>query len=64
MKILYVINALTVGGAQIMLLDLAKYLNRDSNKIIVAAFRDGPLTQKFQEENIEIKILGEELFDF
>ena len=64
MKILYVINALTVGGAQILLLDLAKYLNRDSNKIIVAAFRDGPLTQKFQEENIEIKILGEELFDF
>ena len=64
MKILFVINALTVGGAQILLLDLAKYLNRDSNRIIVAAFRDGPLTSKFQEEGIEVKILGEELFDF
>ena len=64
MRILYVINALTVGGAQILLLDLAKYLNRDSNRIIVAAFRDGPLTSRFLEEGIEVKILGEELFDF
>ena len=64
MKILYVINALTVGGAQILLLDLAKYLNRDANKIIVAAFRDGPLKSRFQEEGIEVKILGEDLFDF
>ncbi len=64
MKILYVINALTVGGAQILLLDLVKYLSRDSNKIIVATFRGGPLTSRFQEEGIEVKILGEELFDF
>ena len=64
MKILYVINALTVGGAQILLLDLAKYLNRDSNKIIIAAFRNGPLISKFQKEGIEVQILGEELFDF
>ena len=64
MRILYVINALTVGGAQILLLDLVKHLNRNSNKIIVAAFRNGPLMSKFQEEGIEVQILGEELFDF
>ena len=63
MKILYVINALTVGGAQILLLDLAKHLTKNSDKIIVATFRNGSLTNKFQKENIEVKILGEDLFD-
>ena len=63
MRILFVINALTIGGAQILLLDLIKYLNKDSNKIIIAAFRDGPLTDKFRQVGVEVKILGESLFD-
>ncbi len=63
MKILFVINALTVGGAQILLLDLAQYLNSNSNQIVIAAFRDGPLTKKFEEKGIKVEILGEKLFD-
>lgn len=64
MKILFVINALTVGGAQTLLLDLTKYCNTSNNKVIVAAFRDGIIGDKLRENNIEVKILGEQLFDF
>ncbi len=64
MKILYVINALTVGGAQTLLLDLAKTAKLANNEIIVAAFRDGILSEELREKNIKVEILGEVFFDF
>ncbi len=63
MKILFVINALTIGGAQILLEDLSKHLVITSNKVIVATFRAGPLVEKLKENGITVIILGEKYFD-
>ena len=63
MKILFVVNALTVGGAQTFLLDLASYCKKKSNQVVVATFRDGDIGNKLKEQGIEVKILGEALFD-
>ncbi len=63
MRILFVINALTVGGAQTLLLDLAKYCKEANNEVIVAAFRDGKLSDNLTENGIKSVILGESFFD-
>ena len=63
MKILFVINALTVGGAQTLLIDLAKHCKQTNNEVIVATFRDGNLRNKLIENEIKVKILGESFFD-
>ncbi|MBP5470744.1 MAG: glycosyltransferase [Candidatus Riflebacteria bacterium] len=63
MKILFVINALTVGGAQTLLIDLAKYCKQSNNDVIVATFRDGILSNKLIENGITVEILGESFFD-
>ena len=63
MKILFVINALTVGGAQTLLLDLAKYCKEKKNEVIVAAFRDGKIGDNLKENGIKSVILGESFFD-
>ncbi len=64
MKILFVINALTVGGAQTLLIDLAKHCKAQNNEVVVATFRDGVLSNKLTENGIKVEILGEFLFDF
>ena len=63
MKILFVINALTVGGAQTLLIDLARHCKNTNNEVIVAAFRDGILSKKLTENGIKVEILGESFFD-
>lgn len=63
MKILFVINALTLGGAQTFLVDLANRCKETGNEVIIATFRDGILSSKLQELDIDVKILGESCFD-
>lgn len=63
MKILYVINALTIGGAQTFLLDICRYFVKENNKIYVVAFRSGELENKLKEAGVEVYILGEAFFD-
>ncbi|MBF0545235.1 MAG: glycosyltransferase family 4 protein [Candidatus Riflebacteria bacterium] len=63
MKILQIINALTMGGAQILLLDLCVYLKKLGHDPVVAAFRDGPVGDKLRENGIETIILGEKGLD-
>ena len=64
MKLLYVINALTIGGAQILLLDLVKNSVSCGNQVVVAAFRDGPIGAKLQSLGVRVVILGEVFLDF
>jgi len=63
MNILQVINALTWGGAQTLLLDLCRYLKSQGHSVTVAAFRDGPLGPSFRQAGIQTLLLEERLFD-
>lgn len=63
MKILYIINALTVGGAQILLLDLVKEFAASGNQIVAAAFRGGDLAKKLEKQGCKVVLLGESFFD-
>lgn len=63
MKILYVINALTVGGAQTLLSDISSKMAESGHQVIVAAFRDGVVKKTLNDNGIETVILGECFFD-
>ncbi|HOT27446.1 MAG TPA: glycosyltransferase [Candidatus Ozemobacteraceae bacterium] len=63
MKILQLVNALTWGGAQILVSDLARAARRAGHATVIAAFRDGPLSAPLRREGFDVRILGEELFD-
>lgn len=63
MKILQLVNALTWGGAQILVSDLARAARRAGHATVIAAFRDGPLSAPLRGEGFDVRILGEELFD-
>lgn len=63
MKILQIINALTFGGAQVILLDLVKKLLEEGHEVEVLAFRDGPIGKKLRELGCSTRILGESLLD-
>ena len=63
MKIIQIINALTYGGAQILLFDLAKHLESENHQILILAFRDGPVGQKLRQHGFQTIILGEKLLD-
>lgn len=63
MKILQLVNALTWGGAQILVSDLARAARRAGHATVIAAFRDGPLSEPLRQEGFDVRILGEELFD-
>ena len=63
MKILHIINALTHGGAQIVVSDLGADLVESGSSVVVAAFRDGPLRKSLESRGIRIEILGESPFD-
>lgn len=63
MRILQVINALTWGGAQVLVLDLCRFLARSGHNVAVAAFRDGPVGNLLRDEGIRVEILSEHLFD-
>ena len=63
MNILQVINALTWGGAQTLLLDLCRFLREQGHTVTVASFRDGPLGDRFREAGIPVLLLEERWFD-
>lgn len=63
MRIIQIINALTYGGAQVILLDLVKKLHSEGNEVEVIAFRDGPIGKKLRELGCNTHILEENLFD-
>jgi glycosyltransferase involved in cell wall biosynthesis len=63
MKIIQLINALTFGGAQIILLNLAEKLREAGHQVKIVAFKDGPLGQKLKDEGFCVTILGEDLLD-
>jgi glycosyltransferase involved in cell wall biosynthesis len=63
MKIIQLINALTFGGAQIIVLDLAIKLRAAGHQVTVVAFRDGPLGMRLREQGFTTYILGETFLD-
>lgn len=63
MKILQLVNALTWGGAQILVSDLARAARQAGHTVVIAAFRDGPLSGPLRREGFDVRILGEELLD-
>jgi len=63
LKILQLVNALTWGGAQILVSDLARSARQAGHTTVIAAFRDGPLSEPLRREGFEVRILGEKLLD-
>ncbi|MGM0600332.1 MAG: glycosyltransferase [Candidatus Rifleibacteriota bacterium] len=63
MKIIQIINALTYGGAQILLFDLAKHLEKENHQVLILAFRDGPVGEKLRQNGFTTIILGEKILD-
>jgi len=64
MKILQTINALTMGGAQVIVLDLCRHLKAMKHSVMVVAFKDGPIGGQLRREGIGVEILPEGFFDF
>ncbi|MBI3037514.1 glycosyltransferase, partial [bacterium] len=63
MRIIYLINALTYGGAQFLLLDLCRHFSGLGGKVIVAAFRDGEVGETLRKEGFDVRILTETALD-
>ncbi len=63
MNILQLVNALTWGGAQILVADLARAARTAGHAVVIAAFRDGPVGSQLRQEGFDVRILGEEAFD-
>lgn len=63
MRILQIINALTMGGAQFVVLDLARRARSDGHDIQIACFRDGPIGEILREEGFVVHLLGEKILD-
>jgi len=63
LNILQLVNALTWGGAQILVADLARAARSAGHAVVIAAFRDGPVGSQLRQEGFDVRILGEEAFD-
>lgn len=63
MRILQIINALTMGGAQFVVLDLARRARCEGHEIEIACFRDGPIGLILRNEGFTVHLLGESLLD-
>lgn len=63
MKIFKIINALTLGGAQFVALDLARRAREDGHEVEIACFRDGPLGEVLRNEGFKVHLLGEKMLD-
>jgi glycosyltransferase involved in cell wall biosynthesis len=63
MRIIQVVNALTFGGAQVIILDLVKKLIEEGHDVEVLAFRDGPIGKKLRDAGCPTHILGESMLD-
>lgn len=57
MKILYVINALTMGGAQKRVLNLIRHFRGRGHEVVVACFRGGDLESEFAATGARIVLL-------
>ena len=63
MRILQLINALTTGGAQFVVLDLARHARADGHEVQIACFRDGPIGDTLRAEGFTVHVLGESCLD-
>ncbi len=63
MRILQIINALTMGGAQFVVLDLARRARSEGHEVEIACFRDGPIGAILRQEGFRVHLLGEKLLD-
>ncbi|MBU1105969.1 MAG: glycosyltransferase [Candidatus Riflebacteria bacterium] len=63
MRILQIINALTLGGAQFVLLDLARQSRSNGCEVEIACFRDGPIGNTLRREGFVVHVLGETILD-
>ena len=63
MKIFKIINALTLGGAQFVALDLARRAREEGHEVEIACFRDGPLGEVLRNEGFRVHLLGEKMLD-
>ncbi len=63
MRILKIINALTLGGAQFVALDLARRAREEGHDVEIACFRDGPLGEVLRNEGFKVHLLGEKMLD-
>jgi glycosyltransferase involved in cell wall biosynthesis len=57
-NIIQIIPTLLRGGAELLLLDLAKNLDRNRYNISILSFKGGPLEKDFEEQGIEMEIIG------
>ena len=56
-KIVYIINSLALGGAERLLLDLSRLLNKEKFEISVCTVNgSGPLLPEFEKLNLKVKI--------
>lgn len=63
MKILFVINALTIGGAQFLLLNIAKEAIKRGYSVEVACFKRGLIGQELAKLGVRVHYLNENFFD-
>ena len=63
MRILQIINALTLGGAQFVMLDLARQSRNNGCEVEIACFRDGPIGRTLRKEGFVVHVLGENCLD-
>ncbi|NCB39534.1 MAG: glycosyltransferase, partial [Erysipelotrichia bacterium] len=63
MRILQIINALTMGGAQFVVLDLARRAKNDGHQIEIVCFRDGSIGKILRQEGFTVHLLSERLLD-
>jgi hypothetical protein len=57
-KIVYIIPTLLRGGAELLLLDLVKNLDRHRYNVSILSFAGGPLEEDLREQGIEGEIIG------
>jgi len=63
MRVLQIINALTYGGAQLLLLDLARETKVRGHDTLIVCFRDGPVGNVLRQEGFQVEVLGETTLD-
>lgn len=63
MRVLQIINALTFGGAQTVVLNLARKAREQGHEIKIVCFRDGPIGVKMRQQGFDVIQLGESYCD-
>lgn len=64
-KIIHIISALNVGGAEALLFDLAKNINKDKFDVkVLVFFKEGGFVSKFVESDLKVSFLNDCRMDY